>query len=202
MIECFCCGPYQTNVWVYIEEKSRQCLLIDAAPGSFDALSNKLKGKEIHLFLTHGHWDHIADADLFQSQLQAKVYMHKNDFAWLDEEQQRKIMPPGHKFLSFKPDVTLEGGETFKIAEKTLEIIALPGHTQGQIGIYLKNDACIFVGDTLFKNGFGRTDLFGGDLEMLKKSLEKLSALPGNTTVYSGHGECTCVNNCLGKRRR
>ena len=201
-IECFCCGPYQTNVWVYIEEKSRQCLLVDAAPGSFEVLSPKLKDLELHLFLTHGHWDHIADADLFQSRLHAKIYLHKDDFAWLDEEQQRKIMPRGYKFLNFKPDVTLEGGETFKIAEKSIEIMALPGHTQGQIGIYLKNDACIFVGDTLFKNGFGRTDLFGGNLEMLKKSLEKLSALPAKTTVYPGHGECTCVNNCFGKRKR
>ena len=201
MIECFCCGPYQTNVWVYIEEKSRQCLLIDAAPGSFEVLSPKLKDKGIHLFLTHGHWDHIADADLFQSRLHAKIYLHKDDFAWLDEEQQRKIMPRGYKFLNFKPDVALEGGETFKIAEKSIEIIALPGHTQGQIGIYLKDDACIFVGDTLFKNGFGRTDLFGGNLEMLKNSLDKLSTLPGETTIYPGHGEYTCVNNCFRKIR-
>lgn len=202
MIKCFCCGPYQTNVWVYIEEKSKQCLMVDAAPGSFEALSPKLKGIGIHLFLTHGHWDHIADAGLFQSQLHAKIYMHKDDFAWLDEKLQHTIMPQGYKFLTFKLDVTLEGGETFKIAEKSMEIMALPGHTQGQIGVYLKNDACIFVGDTLFKNGFGRTDLFGGDLEMLVQSLEKLSKLPENTTVYPGHGECTCVNNCFSKRRR
>lgn len=195
MIECFCCGPYQTNVWVYTEEKSKQCLLIDAAPGSFDALSNKLKGFEIHLFLTHGHGDHIADAGLFQSQLQAKIYMHEGDLPWLEEEKQRMIMPQGYQFLSFKPDVNLRGGETFKIAEKSIEIIALPGHTQGQIGIYLKHDACIFVGDTLFKNGIGRTDLFGGNFEMLLKSLDKLAVLPENTTFYPGHCESTNLKN-------
>ena len=85
--------------------------------------------------------------------------------------------------------------KTFKIAEKSLEIIALPGHTQGQIGIWLKNNDGIFVGDTLFKNGVGRTDLFGGDFEMLMKSLDKLSTLPENTIVYPGHGESTTLKN-------
>ena len=121
--------------------------------------------------------------------------MHKSDFVWLDEKLQCMIMSQGYKFLNFTPDVALEGGETFKIAEKSLEIIALPGHTQGQIGIWLKNNDGIFVGDTLFKNGVGRTDLFGGNFEMLMKSLDKLSTLPENTIVYPGHGESTTLKN-------
>lgn len=134
MIECFCCGPYQTNVWVYTEEKSKQCLLIDAAPGSFDVLSKKLKEFEIHLFLTHGHWDHIADAGLFQSKLQAKIYMHKDDFAWLDEKLQCRIVLQGYKFLNFMPDAALKGGETFKIAGKILESSLYQDIHRGKLG--------------------------------------------------------------------
>ena len=193
MIECFCCGPYQTNVWLYVEEKSKECLLVDATPGSFEILSKRLEGLKIHLFLTHGHWDHIADAGLFQSKLKAKVYMHVDDNLWLSEKLQAMIMPRGVHFINFTPDVKLKGGEQYEIAGKILEILSLPGHTQGQIAVYMKADHQIFVGDTLFKNGVGRADLPGGDVKMLRQSLNVLWKLPENTVVYSGHGPCTTL---------
>ncbi len=180
MIECFCCGPYQTNVWMCTEEKTKECLLIDAAPGSFDLLSKRLKGWKIHLFLTHGHWDHIADVGLFQKQLNAKVYMSSDDKFWLDEKHQIMIIPKSYRFCAFLPDVNLNGGEHYKLAGKEIEIISVPGHTQGHIALYCEADQAVFVGDTLFKNGVGRTDLPGGNFETLKISLSKLFALPEN----------------------
>lgn len=84
--------------------------------------------------------------------------------------------------------LTLKGEEEIKIGKSVLKVIHTPGHTKDSICLLGEN--FIFTGDTLFKNGYGRTDLPGGSQKELEESLEKLSKLlkPG-MTVYPGHGE-------------
>ena len=188
MIECFCCGPYATNTYLLVSEHAKQALVIDAAPGSFKALSEKLKNLEVHVFLTHGHWDHVADAGLFKEQLKAKIYFPEADKIWLSEAYQKFVIPPNYEFKTFQPDVYLRGGEAINLLGIDWTVCSTPGHTQGQLALYDKAKRVIFVGDTLFEHGYGRFDLPGGDCEKLMKSLAFLLDLPENVTVYSGHG--------------
>ncbi len=192
MLESFCCGPYQTNVYLLKNQDPKVAVIIDAAPDSFQRVAAALNGYEVHLFLTHGHWDHIADAHLFQKKLSAKIYFPDLDRLWLKSEHQTFIIPLGYTFETFKPDIYLKGGETFDWGNISLQILHIPGHTQGHVGILDTKHKAIFVGDTLFAKGrVGRTDLMGGNLSKLKESLKTLSHLPENFTAYPGHGTST-----------
>ena len=194
MLEAFTCGPYGTQTYLMLQEKEKIAILIDAAPDSFAQLESKVKGYAIHLFLTHGHWDHIGDAHLFKEKLSAKIYFPEADSYWLNPDHQRLITPPSYVFTSFNPDVYLKEETEIQVGSFKLKVILIPGHTEGQIGIYDETNSRIFVGDTLFRNGFGRTDLYGGSSKILRESLQKLfQDLPLNTLVYPGHGPQTTL---------
>ena len=194
MLDVFTCGPYGTQVYLILQEKEKVAILIDAAPDSFSQLESKVKGYTIHLFLTHGHWDHIGDAHLFKEKLSAKIYFPEADSYWLNPDHQRLITPPSYTFVSFKPDVYLKEETEIQLGNLKMKVLPLPGHTEGQIGIYDEANGRIFVGDTLFRNGFGRTDLYGGSSKILRESLQKLfQVLPPATLVYPGHGPQTTL---------
>ena len=91
---------------------------------------------------------------------------------------------------------TLADKEIIKLDCLELEVIHLPGHTPGGIGLLMKkpqNDI-IFTGDTLFCLGVGRSDLPGGSQQLLEEAIrERLFVLPANTRVYPGHGTATTI---------
>ena len=92
------------------------------------------------------------------------------------------------------PEVSsfLKDGERFKLVDEEFLILHTPGHSPGSISIYTKGH--VFVGDVLFKDSIGRTDLYGGSYEVLIASIrEKLMILPDDTIVYSGHGPTTTI---------
>lgn len=194
MLDVFTCGPYSTQVYLILQEKEKIAVLIDAAPDSFLQIESKVKGYTIHLFLTHGHWDHIGDAYLFKEKLSTKIYFPEADNYWLSPNHQQLITPSSYIFTPFEPDVCIKEETEFQLGDLKLKVFFIPGHTEGQVGIYDEANGRIFVGDTLFKNGFGRTDLYGGSSKVLRQSLQKLfQSLPPNTIVYPGHGPQTTL---------
>ena len=74
-----------------------------------------------------------------------------------------------------------------------LEILHTPGHTPGSICLYWPEEKTLLSGDTLFYMGYGRTDLPGGDADLLFRSLGQLFALPSDVRVFAGHGEATTI---------
>lgn len=82
-------------------------------------------------------------------------------------------------------------GEEIKIGKLKMKSIATPGHTSDSVSFVVEMN--IFSGDTLFKNGIGRTDLEGGDYEQMRKSLKRLMEFPDNFVVWPGHGESTTI---------
>ena len=94
--------------------------------------------------------------------------------------------------------ITLENNLEFIYEEEILNIglfsiniYFLPGHTKGSVGYLIKDN--LFSGDTLFKGNYGRCDLYGGDIKMMKKSLSFLFSLSDNIKVYPGHGDITTI---------
>jgi len=162
-------GPLLTNCYVLSEKD--EAILIDPGGGIKEILKELERKKLIYIILTHYHWDHTLAAKRLKEITGAKILIHKNE----------------KDFIKFKPDQFLDGGEEIRLGDEFLKIIHTPGHSKGSICLISEN--CIFTGDTLFKDGVGRTDLPGGSQKDLEQSLKELEKIikPG-TMAYPGHG--------------
>lgn len=165
-------GALGTNCYLLISEK--EMIVID--PGSepervLDEIK-KTEAKPEYIINTHYHPDHIGANARIKKETGAKILIHKAE----------------KDFISFQPDGFLKDGDKIKIGNTVLEVIHTPGHTPGSICILGKD--FILTGDTIFKYGYGRTDIGGGSWKDLDNSLKKLKKIlkPG-IKVYPGHGE-------------
>lgn len=212
-------GVYANNVYCLRDETQKVALVIDAAQGSFERLQPTLQGYQVYLILTHGHWDHLVDAAKFKKGLDTVVFLHQDDTIWLRPEQQRKIQPRDiyfdihqdntvglnpksqqknqpkviHFELLKNPDAWLDGKDRLNIGPWKIDILHLPGHSAGSVGVYLPKEKILFSGDTLFASAVGRSDLPGGSTKKLLQSLLFLSKLPVDVQVYPGHGDTTTI---------
>jgi glyoxylase-like metal-dependent hydrolase (beta-lactamase superfamily II) len=92
--------------------------------------------------------------------------------------------------------IYLKEGDLVKLGEDELKVIEAPGHSPGHICFYCAKQHFIISGDVLFNRSIGRTDLPGGNHQTLLKNIrEKLFVLPGETIVYSGHGDETNIGD-------
>ena len=176
-IKTFVTGPIKNNV--YLIYKDSVGIVVDAS-GAFPVISsfcakNGIKVEAV--LITHNHFDHVADVDRWRA-MGAKVYMSIADID----------MPRGTKNV----DKSVKDGEELDIKGIKVKVIATPGHSKGGVCYLVGNH--LFSGDTLFCDSYGRTDLHGGDFNVLKKSIcEKLFALPPETEVYPGHEHHTSI---------
>lgn len=144
------------------------------------------------VLLTHGHFDHILVLPALKKE-GAEVYIHAEDAAMLANERslaEEVGLPP---LETVKPDFTLHGGETLRFGDMTFTVIHTPGHTRGGC-CYDLDGKYLFTGDTLFEDGYGRTDFYGGSSSSLVASLAGLFALEGDRIVYPGHGGATALS--------
>ncbi len=145
-----------------------------------------------YIVLTHCHYDHTFGALELAEQTGARIVIHKNDADLLSDDHATVSDLFGVSTPSIMPDVILQGGEMLNLGDADLGVIHTPGHTPGSICLYGSKQ--LFSGDTVFPNGsFGRTDLKGGDLNQLIKSI-KLLTTRDVETLYAGHGDVTSKN--------
>lgn len=194
-LKLFNTGPLQVNTYVLIDEHSKESVIIDLG-GDFDEIDSYInsKGAVLKFILnTHGHFDHILGEDEAQKKSNVKVYVHKDDEELIKNLSQSLMMfgmpqssPP--KITGF----VNEGDWELQIGEHRIKTIHTPGHTQG--GVCYLIDNMLFSGDTLFEGSVGRTDLPGGDFNLLAKMIrEKLYILDDKISVYPGHGGATTI---------
>ncbi len=170
------------------DESSRTCALIDPAFDTRKILDEVKKGGHelTHIINTHCHSDHSAGNAVIMAATDAKLLIHELDAKRLDKVLNRAFSRLLGGKGSPRPDILLKDGDVINIGENILKVIHTPGHTIGSICLY--TDGNIFTGDTLFVGSVGRTDLPGGSIKQLLKSIhEKIYSLPGNTTVWPGH---------------
>jgi hydroxyacylglutathione hydrolase len=198
IIKTFVSGPFETNSYIVYDEISKKAIIIDAPPEFSASALEFIKANQLtvdQIILTHGHIDHIADAEIIRVETNAKILMHEGDIIWLNPAQYWLDMVSG-KFLKFVPDKMLKDNESITVGELEFRILHTPGHTQGGICIYNKANNVIFSGDTIFQESIGRTDLPGGSTEVLLNSIrEKILPLPDETEIYPGHGDTTKIRN-------
>lgn len=150
------------------------------------------------ILITHGHYDHIGAVNEIQQKLKIPAVMHEEgkiyatnpEWNYSDEDDQPIILND----VIFLPDhskISVESNPNFYV-----ELIHTPGHTKDGAIYYSEQDGIAFVGDTIFKQSYGRTDLLGGDEKTLFKSIrEKILTLPDDTFLYSGHTAVTSVRD-------
>ncbi len=170
------------------DKGSNACALVDPAFDTKEILSKiKSRGYTVtHLINTHNHPDHTAGNASIMSQTGAQLFIHRLDADKLRSFMNRAFsrMLGGSK--SPKPHILLNDTDTITIGKTTLKVLHTPGHSPGGICLYMEGN--VFTGDTLFVGGVGRTDLRGGSLKTLLKSIhEKIYTLPKETRVWPGH---------------
>jgi glyoxylase-like metal-dependent hydrolase (beta-lactamase superfamily II) len=166
-------------------------VLIDAPQGADEHFA----GEKIDvLLLTHGHFDHVADAAAIQRRHQCPLYFHPDTLPMVTD-------PAFFRSWGFALEVeTVAGGELLTATSEFVaggirfEVLEVPGHCPGSLCFYLPTERTLFGGDVLFRGGIGRWDLPGGDHELLVSGIrEKIFPLPDETRVYPGHGPATTV---------
>ena len=190
-IERIVCGAYAENAYCIDGE-----LLID--PGDDLPTLARIAGGIKAILLTHGHFDHMLAAEELQKRTGVPVYVHPLDAPMLSDASLSAYNPevsslpqPGHIACTAYPE-SLFG----------FRVLHTPGHTPGSVCLYHEGEKVLFSGDTLFRAGFGRTDLAGGSMHQLLSSLRTLLALPRDIKVYPGHGESTTIDEECRRYRR
>lgn len=190
----FVSGPISTNSYLVEDEGSGEAVLIDAPHEVAGHLAPFLaRGiRVIGLVDTHGHWDHVGDNAEVMRLTGAPLAIHSKDAGMLADGGAYGFELP-FKVEPSKADRLLNEGDLVAFGSSSLEVWHTPGHTSGCICLYDALGGNLFSGDTLFDGSYGRTDLPNSSDRDMAKSLARLSALPGKTLVYPGHGEKTTI---------
>lgn len=187
-------GAFAENCYLVADPESGDAALVD--PGEDSALflaRARHEGWTVRaVWLTHAHVDHVAGVAAVRAATGAAVWLHPADRTLYDHaaDQARalglRIEPPP------PPDRRFAEGEPVAVGGVRFEVLHTPGHSPG--GVTLVGHGMAFVGDLLFAGSVGRTDLPGGDTDVLLASIrERLFALPDDTVVHAGHGPATTI---------
>ena len=188
-------GQLQTNC--YIIQSQKEAVIIDpgAEPERIVRLAKDLGVTPSRIIATHSHFDHVLGVDKLRTSFKIPFQIHKADLPILQSMQSRV-----RQFMGFdvppppKVDSYVQDGDIVKCGTDKIRVIHTPGHSPGSIS--LQGDSYVLTGDALFNQSIGRTDLPGGDLEILLNSIrKKLFALDDDTVVYPGHGPETSVGD-------
>ncbi len=149
------------------------------------------------ILLTHGHFDHIVSVDSLRDATGAPLYVHERDAEMLTDARKNAFFTFFRSHRTYRPaERTLADGDVLMLGGESIRVIATPGHSMGSV-CYLCNDQFLITGDTLFAEGYGRYDLFGGNRETLFETLDGMRALPEHLPIYAGHGEPSHLGTAL-----
>lgn len=194
IIKQFIAGLIENNMYLVMDEKSHDAVLIDASQDipELKKVVDELGANVKYILITHGHFDHIMGLNSLKKTLNAPAVICKDDLVISDNVNEftrlfgvPDIVPPTYeKFV--------KDGDVLDVGDMQIKVIQTPGHTEGGV-CYLIGEN-LFSGDTLFKQSVGRTDLFGGNLEKIRHSVkEVLFKLDENIKVFPGHGPITTI---------
>ena len=180
-------GEYGTNC--YIVDNGKNQLIIDPGIGAKTWCQKHAKNA-VAILLTHGHFDHVYDADELRSSLNTPIYLPKDDEVFISSDPFAILEHP------FNADFLVSPNETLQIGDFSCTFHHFPGHTPGCSCIEIKGiDDTWFCGDFIFSGSIGRWDFEFSSASAMKASLQQVLNEKRNLKLYSGHGPSTCLDD-------
>ncbi len=157
-------GVLDENCYVLI--KNNTCLIVD--PGDdYAKIKAEIKdSKVLGVLITHSHFDHIGALRNFLTKRSIKIFKRSN----------------------------VEENKIYNIGDFSFKCLYTPGHSKDSVTFYFEDEECMFIGDFIFKDSIGRTDLPGGDQKEMQQSIDKLLTIDKDVKLYPGHYEETTLN--------
>lgn len=196
-VRSYALGPVQTNCYI-VSNKAKECLIFDPGEES-ERIIKELRNnglKPLAILLTHAHFDHIGAVDGLRQAYDVPLWLHEKEVSWLGNPDKngsgKYAMLPNYTVQPPLPEHIIREECAMTIGDFTFKAVFTPGHSPGSISYIFEQDGFAIVGDTLFEQSVGRTDLYGGDAKLLLQSIHnKLLSLPEDTIIYPGHGRDT-----------
>lgn len=197
-IETFPVGRLQCNCSIVVDPTTKDAIVIDPG-GDFEIIRDRLEqlGARVSAIVhTHTHIDHVGATAPLQQATGASAKIHEDDrflydmlpiqAAMIGLQVPEKCEMEG----DLKDDLVISAGSL------KLRVMHTPGHTPGSVTFVLDNEKLAFTGDTLFRRGIGRTDLWGGDTDEIYRSLKnRVLGLEDDVKVVAGHGPTTTIGD-------
>ncbi len=197
-------GQLQTNCYLVSDPETGKCIIIDPGDDA-NLISENILRQNLDptaIAATHGHFDHILAANQLQMAFNIPFYIHQGDKKILNYMTKSARHWLGREIIEQPPEKVnyVENGDILKMGNCKLKIISTPGHSPG--GICLFNNQpqsgqpkIAFVGDTIFKNGVGRTDFKYASSKKLQQSIKKIKDKLSGYTAHPGHGDKFTITN-------
>jgi hydroxyacylglutathione hydrolase len=198
-IQTYILGSLENNTYLVVEENSGLCAVVDPSFNAVRLLDDiRVRGWKLkHIWLTHAHFDHICGVPALVdgSHPAPHIYLHPADLALYQAGGLADLF--GMRFVV--PDQVVEPlshGQVLTLGSSSIQVLHTPGHSRGHVVFYTDEIGTVLCGDLIFQGGVGRTDLEGGDMEVLMESIaSQIMTLPPETRLLSGHGPETTVGD-------
>jgi len=195
-------GPFEENGYLVVCPATGAAVVVDPGAQALEivrALERRDATVEA-ILLTHAHIDHVEGVPRIREVApDAPIFLHEADRPLYEGvPQQAAAFGLGVPALP-PPDHSWSHGDTFRFGECAFEVRHAPGHAPGHVILVAEDEGVALVGDVIFQGSIGRTDLPGGDLRELMRSIrEQVLTLPDDISLLPGHGPGTTV----GRERR
>ena len=191
-------GIASTNCFLIADEIAKKAVIFDAPDGTVTPLLDDAQANGwdvIGLWLTHGHFDHLADHELVKQRFpNAKILIHKLDEPKLNKPNSM-MFPLPFRIPAGKADGYVEDGQNLEIGSIQVQVIHTPGHAPGHVVYYFPNENLMVGGDLIICGGVGRTDFPDCSFPDLQASIRKVMQLPEQTKLLPGHCDVTTLGN-------
>jgi glyoxylase-like metal-dependent hydrolase (beta-lactamase superfamily II) len=205
LISGFAAGPWATNCWVVAPAAGSECIVIDPGMDCIPTLTERLAAnslKPVAILLTHGHIDHMWSVTPIADGYDIPAVIHAADrhlladpLAGVGEAARQMVEQLKAEFVEPAKVQVVDSDLMLNLAGLEVKIESAPGHTAGSVVFKISDERSrMFSGDVIFKGSIGRTDLPGGSMDAMMKSLrEVIAPTPSETIVHCGHGPDTTI---------
>ena len=174
-IEKLTLGPYETNAYIVVCNRTRESLVIDAPARPSEIIASLNGTQPQYILLTHDHFDHTGVMTSLRSRLRVPLATHEAS-SWQ---------------LKTPPEIFMKDGDSLVLGKLKIEVLHTPGHTPGSL--CFKVGSYLFAGDTIFPGGPGHTDSPDDFRQILDSITGRIFSLPDDTLILPGHGDGTTV---------
>ncbi len=195
----FTFNPFQENTWL-IWADNLDCFIID--PGCYSSAEKQILKRfietnslnPIRLINTHCHIDHVLGNPFVHMTYGLSPEIHSKELSLLLAVEEYGKMWGIQSEPQPEPILSLDSLEDAFLGDERIQLLFTPGHSPGEICLYSETSGFVIAGDVLFQNSIGRTDLPGGNMDVLLNSIRtQLFTLPDTTQVHCGHGNSTQI---------